>query len=59
MHNLHKLNIDSNRNIKNIKINKIAIENANLCGKNMRYAHFAEICKNAATCEIYGSCIFT
>jgi len=33
MHNPHKLNSDSNRNTKNIKIIKIAIENANLCGK--------------------------
>jgi len=32
-HNPHKLNIDSNRNTKNIKIIKIAIQNANLCGK--------------------------
>jgi len=30
------------RNTNNIKI---AVENANLCGKNMRYAHFAEICE--------------
>ena len=22
-----------------------AVENANLCGKNMRYAHFAKICE--------------
>ena len=50
MHNPHKLNSDSNRNTKNIKIIKIAIENANLCGKkaicalcwnmwNMRQSH--------------------
>ena len=45
MHSPHKLNIDSYRNTKNIKIIKIAIENANLCGKNMRYVHFAGICK--------------
>ena len=32
MHNLHKLNIDSSRNTKNIKMIKIAVENANLCG---------------------------
>jgi len=43
MHHHHKLNIDSNRNIKNIKI---AVKNANLCGKDMPYAHFAEICGN-------------
>jgi len=45
MHNPHKLNTDSNRNTKNIKIIKIAIENVNLCGKNTRYAHFAKICE--------------
>jgi len=44
MHNPHKLNIDSNRNTKNIKIIKTAVENANLCGRNMRYAHPAGIC---------------
>ena len=32
-----------------LKLFKIAIENANLCGKNVRYAHFAEMC---------GNCIF-
>jgi len=31
--------IDSNRNTKNIEI---AVKNANLCGKNMQYTHFAE-----------------
>ena len=31
-----------NRNTNNIKI---AVENANLCDKSMRYAHFAEICE--------------
>jgi len=46
MHNPHKLNIDSNRNTDNIKIIKIAVESAKLCGKNMRYAlHFGEICE--------------
>jgi len=35
MHNRHKLDIDSNRNTKNIKIIKIAIENANLCGEKL------------------------
>ena len=40
--NPHKLNIDLNRSTKNIKIIKIADENANLCRKNMQYAHFAE-----------------
>ena len=33
MHNPYKLNIDSNRNMKNIKIIKISVENTNLCGK--------------------------
>jgi len=43
----------------NIKMTKIAVENANLCGKNMQYSHFAEICrKNAATCEICGNRVF-
>jgi len=37
---------DSSRNTKNVKIIKIAVENANLCRKNMRYAHCAEICGN-------------
>ena len=40
---------------KNIKI---AVENVNLCEKNMRYAHFAEICENAAIYEIWGNRIF-
>ena len=31
MHNPHKLTIDSNRNIENINIIKIAVENANIC----------------------------
>ena len=44
MHNPPELNIVSNRNTKNIKIIKIAIENTNLCGNNMQYTHFAEIC---------------
>jgi len=30
-----------NRNEKNVKTD---VENASLCRKNMRYAHFAEIC---------------
>jgi len=45
MHNFHKLNIDSNRHTKNIIIVKIVVEDASLCGKNMRYAHIAEICE--------------
>jgi len=32
--------------MKNIKI---AVKNANLCGKNMRYAHFAEICEKCGS----------
>ena len=54
------LPIDSNRNTNNIKIIKIDIESANLCGKtcDRAYAHFAEICKNAATCEICGNRVF-
>jgi len=48
MHSHHKLNIDLNKNTKNIKI---AIENANLCGKNMRYMHFAEICKKCGNIQ--------
>jgi len=45
MHNPHKLNIDLNRNAENIKIIKIAVENATIYAeKSMRYAHFAEIC---------------
>jgi len=43
MHNPHKLKIDSNGNTMNIEIIKIAVEKANLCGKNMRYANSAEI----------------
>ena len=31
-----------NRNTNNVKI---AVENANSCEKNIRYAHFAEICE--------------
>jgi len=31
--NPHELHIDSNRNTKDIKIIKTAVENANLCGK--------------------------
>jgi len=42
MHNPHKLNIDANRNTKNIKI-AVKCQYANICGKNMRYAHFAKI----------------
>ena len=37
-----------NRNMTSIEI---AVENANLCGKNMRYAHFAEICGNMRTVQ--------
>ena len=45
MHNRHKLHLDSNRNTKNIKIIKIATENANFWGEILWYAHFAEICE--------------
>ena len=45
MHNFHKLNIDSNRHTENIKIIKIAVEDANLCGK--KYAICAEPKKRA------------
>jgi len=34
MHNPHKLNIDLNRNTKNIKKIKIAVDNANAGGKS-------------------------
>ena len=44
-----KPNERGNRNTSNVKI---AVENANLCVKNMQYAHFAEICENAAISEI-------
>ena len=40
-HLLITTNVDLYRNTKNIKI---VVENATLCGKNMGYAHFAEIC---------------
>jgi len=46
MHNPRQLNIDSNRNTKNIKIIKIAVQKMPIYAeKNMRYAHFAEICE--------------
>ena len=45
MHNPHKLNLGSKRNTQDIKMIKIVAEDANLCGKNMLYAHFAEICE--------------
>jgi len=45
MHNPHKLHLDSNRNTKNIKIIKIAIEKCQYMEENMRCdVHFAEIC---------------
>ena len=46
MHNPHKLNIDSNRNTKNIKIIKIAVENANLWEKYAIYALCWQMQKN-------------
>jgi len=45
MHSPHKLDNNSNKNTKIIKIIKVVVENAILCGKNMWYAHFAEICE--------------
>ena len=50
MHNHHKLNIDSNRNTDNIKIIKIAVESAKLCGKicSMR----CTLVKYAKKCDI-------
>ena len=47
MHNPHKLNIDSSRNRRNMKIIKIAVENANLCRK--KYAICA-LCWNIEKC---------
>jgi len=48
MHNPHKLNVDSNRSTKNIKIINIVVENANLCKKkcDMRIAEICEKCGN-------------
>ena len=54
MHNPHELNINSNRNTKNIKIIKIAVENANLCRKIcdmhtlLKYAKMRQHAKYAA-----------
>ena len=45
MHHPHKLNIDSYRNIKNIRIIKIATGNANFCGKKYAICTLSEICK--------------
>jgi len=59
IHNLQKLNIDSNRNTKNIKIIKIAVENANLGRK--KYAICA-LCRNMRKVlqrAICGNHIFT
>jgi len=58
MHNPHKLNIDSHRNTKNIKIIKIAVENANSCGKNMQNAHFAEICEKMRQNANYAAIVY-
>jgi len=57
MHNHHKLHLDSNRNTKNIKIVKIAIENANLWGKFCDVRILLKYAKNAATCEIYTTAV--
>ena len=56
MHNPHKLNIDLNRNTKNIKLIKIAVENANLCGKKRDMRTLLKYAKNAA--KICGNRIF-
>ena len=53
MHNCHKLHLDSNRNTKNIKIIKIAIENANLWGEICDMRILLKYAENAATCEMY------
>ena len=45
MHNLINWILIQTQNTKNIKVIKIAAENANLCEKNMQYVHFAEIWK--------------
>jgi len=59
VHNPHcKLNIDSNRNTKNIKITKIAVEHAKLCGKICDMRTLLKYAKNATTCEICGNRIF-
>ena len=52
MHNPHKLNVDSNRSTKNIKIINIVVENANLCRKKYAICALLKYAKNAATCEI-------
>ena len=58
IHNPHKLNLDLNRNTKNIKIIKIAIKNANLCGKICDMCILLKYAKNVATCKICRSRIF-
>jgi len=58
-HDAHKLHLDSNRNTENIKIIKIAIENANSFIKICDMHILLKYAKNVATCEICGSCIFT
>jgi len=56
MHHRHKLYLGSNRNTKNIKIIKIAIENANLWGEILFCSHFAEICEKCGNMQkIYGN----
>jgi len=58
MHNPYKLNIDSNRNMKNIKIIKISVENTNLCGKIYYMRTLLKYAKNAATREMCGNRVF-
>jgi len=59
MHNPHKSNLGSKRNTQDIKMIKIVGEDANLCGKNMPYAHFAEICEKCGNMRICSNHIFT
>ena len=49
--------VDIQIDTKNILF-KIAVENAYLCRKNMRYAHFPKMCEECDLCEICGNRIF-
>ena len=55
MHNPHKLNIDSNRNTRNIKIIKIAVKMPNCAEKICDMRTLPKYEKNAAACEICGT----
>jgi len=57
-HNPHQLNTDSDRNTKNIKIIKTAVENANLCEKMCEMRTLLQYAENAAQCEIRGNRIY-